>query len=91
LNAGAKCVVNVTFDPTKSGARSALVGLVDNGGGSPQSAPISGTGTQTEYRRSEDVRRESRYDPKDLTRRNVQISKLEASPVLSVPNFINGK
>lgn len=45
LNAGANCVVNVIFDPTKTGARSALLGFVDNGGGSPQTVPISGTGT----------------------------------------------
>lgn len=44
LTAGASCAVNVTFDPTKTGARSALLGFVDNGGGSPQTAPLTGTG-----------------------------------------------
>jgi len=45
LNTGANCVVNVIFDPTKTGARSALLGFVDDGGGSPQTVPLSGTGT----------------------------------------------
>jgi hypothetical protein len=44
LNAGANCVINVTFSPPKSGAFSALLGLIDNGGGSPQTVPLTGTG-----------------------------------------------
>ncbi len=44
LNAGANCVVTVTFSPIKSGARSALLGFIDNGGGSPQTVPLTGTG-----------------------------------------------
>ncbi len=44
LNAGANCVVTVVFDPIKSGARNAILGLVDNGGGSPQTVPLTGSG-----------------------------------------------
>jgi hypothetical protein len=34
----------VTFDPLKTGTRTADADAVDTGGGSPQSIPISGTG-----------------------------------------------
>jgi hypothetical protein len=44
LGAGASCTIAVTFDPKKTGTRTADVGALDTGGGSPQSIPISGTG-----------------------------------------------
>jgi hypothetical protein len=44
LKPGASCTVSVTFAPTKVGTFSAIVGFSDNGGGSPQSIPLSGTG-----------------------------------------------
>ncbi len=39
------CTISVTFKPTAAGARSASVSVIDNGGGSPQSVPLAGTGT----------------------------------------------
>jgi hypothetical protein len=39
------CTVNVTFKPTKVGQRSAVLDIYDDGGGSPQTIPLSGTGT----------------------------------------------
>jgi hypothetical protein len=45
LNAGANCTITVTFDPSKTGTRKAQVSITDNGGGSPQSVPLSGTGS----------------------------------------------
>jgi hypothetical protein len=39
------CTVNVTFMPTKLGQRSATLEVFDDGGGSPQTIPLSGTGT----------------------------------------------
>jgi phospholipase C len=45
LPPGATCTVMVTFSPTATGARSANVSFTDNGGGSPQTVPLSGTGT----------------------------------------------
>jgi hypothetical protein len=39
------CTIQVTFKPTATGARSALVSVSDNGGGSPQTVPLAGTGT----------------------------------------------
>lgn len=39
------CTVKVTFKPTKQGFRSATLEVYDNGGGSPQTIPLSGTGT----------------------------------------------
>jgi hypothetical protein len=39
------CTITVTFKPTATGPRSASVSVTDNGGGSPQSVPLAGTGT----------------------------------------------
>ena len=39
------CTVQVTFTPTKQGQRSATLQVNDDGGGSPQTIPLSGTGT----------------------------------------------
>jgi hypothetical protein len=47
LAAGASCSVSITFSPTASGARSASFILTDNAGNSPQTLPITGTGTGT--------------------------------------------
>jgi len=45
LAPGATCSVTVTFTPNKAGPRSATLFVDDNGGGSPQTVPLSGTGT----------------------------------------------
>jgi hypothetical protein len=45
LGAGASCTISVTFHPSAIGARSAAVSISDDGGGSPQKVPLSGTGT----------------------------------------------
>jgi FG-GAP-like repeat/Abnormal spindle-like microcephaly-assoc'd, ASPM-SPD-2-Hydin len=45
LNEGMSCTVTVTFTPAKTGSRSAYVGIVDTGGGSPQTVSLTGTGT----------------------------------------------
>jgi len=47
LAAGTSCTVSITFSPTASGARSATFILTDNAPASPQTVPISGTGTGT--------------------------------------------
>ncbi len=44
VGAGGSCSINVTFVPKAAGARSAYVAISDNGGGSPQHLPLSGTG-----------------------------------------------
>jgi hypothetical protein len=44
LGAGASCTATVTFTPKKTGSRFAYVGINDDGGGSPQTVPLSGTG-----------------------------------------------
>jgi hypothetical protein len=43
--AGKSCAINVTFQPKAKGARSAAVSISDDGAGSPQKVPLSGTGT----------------------------------------------
>jgi hypothetical protein len=47
LAAGTSCGVSITFSPTASGTRTATFMLTDNASGSPQSVPITGTGTGT--------------------------------------------
>jgi hypothetical protein len=44
LAAGAHCAINVTFTPTAGGTRTGTLSVTDNAGGSPQSAPLTGTG-----------------------------------------------
>jgi dienelactone hydrolase len=44
VGAGKSCTITVTFKPTEAGNDSADVSISDNGGGSPQQVPLSGTG-----------------------------------------------
>jgi YVTN family beta-propeller protein len=46
LAAGATCTITVTFTPTATGGLSAAISVADNATGSPQSAVVTGTGTQ---------------------------------------------
>ena len=47
LAPGTSCVVSIVFSPTASGTRSATFILTDNAANSPQTVPITGTGTGT--------------------------------------------
>ena len=40
----ASCTISVTFTPTAAGTRTASIAISDNGGGSPQSISLTGTG-----------------------------------------------
>jgi hypothetical protein len=44
VGAGATCTITLTFHPTAIGSRSAVVSISDNGGGSPQTISLFGTG-----------------------------------------------
>jgi hypothetical protein len=44
LAAGKTCLINLRFEPTGSGTRTAAVNITDNAEGSPQSVALSGTG-----------------------------------------------
>jgi Cep192 domain 4 len=44
IDAGASCTISITFKPRKTGTRTANVTINDNGGGSPQTVQLSGTG-----------------------------------------------
>jgi hypothetical protein len=44
LSAKASCTISVTFEPKKTGSRTAVIAITDNGGGSPQTVPLSGVG-----------------------------------------------
>jgi hypothetical protein len=46
LAAGASCTLSLSFQPTATGTRAATVTITDDAPGSPQSLPLSGTGTQ---------------------------------------------
>ncbi len=43
--AGASCSISVTFTPSAKGKRTANLSIKDNGGGSPQTVSVTGTGT----------------------------------------------
>jgi hypothetical protein len=45
IAAGANCTITVTFTPTATGKRKALMSIYDDGGGSPQYVSLAGTGT----------------------------------------------
>src|SRR5207253_10281197 len=45
LAANATCTINVTFTPTATGTRSAILTVTDNASNSPQTSGVSGTGT----------------------------------------------
>jgi Abnormal spindle-like microcephaly-assoc'd, ASPM-SPD-2-Hydin len=45
LAAGQNCKIDVTFTPTQLGARTGTLTLTDNAANSPQTVPLSGTGT----------------------------------------------
>lgn len=48
LAVGASCQINVTFTPSKSGARSASIEVTDSDPSSPQTATLTGTGDDFE-------------------------------------------
>jgi len=41
---GASCAINVAFQPSSTGIRSATLSISDNAAGSPETVPLSGTG-----------------------------------------------
>jgi hypothetical protein len=45
LSAGAECTITVTFSPQAAGTRTSNLSISDNAPGSPQSIPLTGTGT----------------------------------------------
>jgi hypothetical protein len=45
LAAGTHCAIKVTFTPTQLGARTGAITITDNAPNSPQTVPLSGTGT----------------------------------------------
>jgi hypothetical protein len=44
LAGGASCAVSVALKPTVKGTRTAMLKVADNGGGSPQTAKLTGVG-----------------------------------------------
>jgi hypothetical protein len=48
VNAGANCTLTVTFTPQRSGTRTGTVTITDDAPDSPQSIPLTGTGTYIE-------------------------------------------
>src|SRR5438105_6997947 len=47
LAAGTSCSVSINFSPTATGTRSGTLIVTDNGANSPQTVPVTGTGTGT--------------------------------------------
>ena len=46
LPAGGRCQISITFTPSAPGLQNGTLTITDSGAGSPQTAPLSGTGTQ---------------------------------------------
>jgi len=46
IGPGGNCTINVTFTPTAINTRTAQISVSDNGGGSPQTVSLKGTGTE---------------------------------------------
>jgi hypothetical protein len=44
ISAGGSCTISVTFSPTATGVLTAAVSITDNGGASPQTVSLAGTG-----------------------------------------------
>jgi Abnormal spindle-like microcephaly-assoc'd, ASPM-SPD-2-Hydin/Right handed beta helix region len=44
LAAGGNCTINVSFKPSQGAARTGMLSVVDNAGGTPQSVALAGTG-----------------------------------------------
>jgi hypothetical protein len=47
LTPGASCTMSVVFNPSATGTRTATLNVTDNAAGSPQTVPLTGTGTGT--------------------------------------------
>jgi hypothetical protein len=47
--AGASCTVSISFTPTQRGVRHGRLSFVDDGGGSPQTVSLTGTGTVVSF------------------------------------------
>jgi trimeric autotransporter adhesin len=47
LTPGTSCDMSITFNPSATGTRTAALTVTDNAPGSPQTAPLTGTGTGT--------------------------------------------
>ena len=45
IGPGASCTVSVTFAPSRTGLRTGMISITDDGGGSPQGVSLTGTGT----------------------------------------------
>ena len=45
LGAGSSCAISATFTPQAKGKASGIISVSDNGGGTPQKAMLSGSGT----------------------------------------------
>jgi FG-GAP-like repeat/Abnormal spindle-like microcephaly-assoc'd, ASPM-SPD-2-Hydin len=46
IGGGASCTIAITFAPTETGVRSAAVSIADDGGSSPQTVALTGTGVE---------------------------------------------
>jgi hypothetical protein len=74
LNAGASCIISVSFRPSAPGNATAAVSITDNAPGSPQTAPLSGTGTIV------------KVSPSTISFRNVQVGKSSNPRKITVTN-----
>jgi centrosomal CEP192-like protein/uncharacterized protein DUF5719 len=96
LAANSSCTISVSFTPTASGSRSGTVAVSDNAPGSPQTASLSGTGTQPQVILSpsslsfsdQDVKTTS--DPQSVTLSNQGNETLVLSGISASGDFSQG-
>jgi ASPM-SPD-2-Hydin domain-containing protein/beta-propeller repeat-containing protein/centrosomal CEP192-like protein len=77
---GASCTISVTFTPTATGTRSAVVSVTDNAVESPQLAPLSGTG----------IAPVATLNPTSLTFGNQPVGTTSASQTVTLTNTGSG-
>ncbi len=75
LAAGKSCTLTVTFKPTAGGTRTASVSVTDNAPGSPQTVPLTGTGTAVQL------------SPTSLSFGSVKVGKTSTSKTITLTNL----
>jgi hypothetical protein len=72
----ASCSINVTFAPTAAGLQSGTLTITDNGSGSPQMIPLTGTGTGIDFSISA-----SPFSPSPIVAGQTATSNLTITPL----------
>lgn len=94
LPAGASCLINVTFTPSASGARSATLQVADADPSSPQTAAVSGTGDDFELTAGSQVDTIQNVAPGQTATYSLSVTPdatFSGNVALACPAVISGK